>query len=156
MIFSDEAIIQFIKYAFAGAVATGVHITIFHLLAWRCFPALQAGDYFVKAFKLSVLEVDDTRRSKNVVVCNWLAFPVSNSVTYILNALWVFDTKAFGGWFEVLVFFLVSAISIAIGNAVMRFLIKRDGLLTTYAFVINVFSSVLINFVVRKYLIFTS
>ncbi len=74
--------IQFIRYALAGAFATLTHIIVFHLIAWKIFPALQARDHAVRFF-------------------------------------------------------------------------KRFGILTTYAFSANIFTAVMLNYIVRKFFIFS-
>ncbi len=55
---------------------------------------------------------------------------------------------------EILFFYLVSGISTMIGTMLMGLLIRRFGLLTTYAFASNILAAVLINYVMRKYFIF--
>jgi hypothetical protein len=39
----NPAVLQFIKYALAGGLATLTHIIIFHFIAWKIFP-LPAGE----------------------------------------------------------------------------------------------------------------
>ena len=57
-------LLQFIKYAICGGIATATHIVIFHLIGWRLIPCLQANDPFVKYLHLSVPEVDLQRRAR--------------------------------------------------------------------------------------------
>ena len=63
-------LLQFIKYAISGCIATATHITIFHLIAWKVFFALQPQDWFVKIFKLPIKELDDATRSRNSMLSN--------------------------------------------------------------------------------------
>ena len=63
-------LLQFIKYAISGCIATATHITIFHLVAWKVFFALQPQDWFVKIFKLPIKELDDATRSRNSMLSN--------------------------------------------------------------------------------------
>jgi putative flippase GtrA len=48
----------------------------------------------------------------------------------------------------------VSGFSILLGTLLMGFLIKRFGMLTTYAFVANIVTAVMINYAMRKFVIF--
>ncbi len=75
-------LIQFIKYGLAGGVATGAHILVFHLAAWKLFPALQANDWFVKIFKLSMAEESTALRARNSMIDNGIAFMFSNMGEY--------------------------------------------------------------------------
>ncbi len=147
-------LVQFIKYAIGGAIATSVHIVMFHLAAWKVFPALQPEDWAVKVFKLPVALEDDARRARNSMIDNGLAFLVSNFVAYVVNIYWVFERGRHGFWVEIGLFYLVSGVSVVIGTAMMGHLIKRYGVRTTYAFLCNLVSALLINFAMRKFVIF--
>lgn len=148
------ALIQFIKYALAGGVATLTHISIFHLVAWKLFPSLGPDDHAVRFFRLRIREVNDYSRARNSMIGNVIAFFFSNLVAYIMNILWVFERGRHSLALEILLFYLVSGLSTMIGTMLMGMLIKRFGLLTTYAFAANIVSSVLINYALRKYFIF--
>lgn len=150
----SPAIIQFIKYALAGGLATVVHILIFHLTAWKFFPALEKKDHAVRLLKLSIRQVNDTTRARNSMISNFIAFLVSNMVAYITNILWVFEGGKYHFIIEILLFYCVSGLSIFLGTMLMGFLIKRFGLLTTYAFGSNIVTAVMINYAVRKFFIF--
>lgn len=151
---TEAALIQFIKYAIAGGVATIAHITIFHCVAWKIFPSLGPNDHAVRFFRLKIREVNDYSRARNSMIGNVIAFCFSNMVAYIMNILWVFERGRHTLAVEILLFYLVSGISTMIGTILMGVLIKRFGLLTTYAFVANIVSAVLINYALRKYFIF--
>lgn len=147
-------LIQFVKYAFAGGVATIAHITIFHLIAWKLFPSLGPHDHAVRLLRLKIREVNDYSRSRNSMIGNIIAFCFSNMVAYVMNILWVFERGRHSLAVEILLFYLVSGVSAMIGTVFMGILIKRFGLLTTYAFAANILSAVLINYALRKYFIF--
>ena len=149
-----DNIIQFIKYALAGGLATVTHILVFHLTAWLVFPALQDKDHLVRLCNLRLRPIEEGHRARNSMICNALAFLVSNMVAYITNVLWVFKAGRHPFIIEILMFYAVSGISILIGTLLMGFLIKRFGMLTTYAFGANIFSAVMINYAVRKFFIF--
>lgn len=86
----SENILQFIKYVIGGCIATATHIIVFHITAWKIFPALQKSDWFVRSFDLAVQDIDDRTRSRNSVKSNAVAFLVSNMVAYLINIFWVF------------------------------------------------------------------
>jgi putative flippase GtrA len=147
--------IQFIRYAFAGALATLTHIIVFHLIAWKIFPALQAKDHAVRFFKLSIRSINDATRARNSMIGNGIAFLISNMVAYITNVLWVFQGGRYNFAVEILLFYAVSGISVFLGTMLMTILIKRFGILTTYAFSANICTAVMLNYMVRKFFIFS-
>jgi putative flippase GtrA len=154
MIIDPTVFLQFIKYALVGGLATLVHIFVFHLSAWKVFPALQTKDHAVRLFKLKIHTINDATRSRNSMIGNVLGFLVANMVAYICNVLFVFQAGKYHVVIEILLFYAVSGISAAIGTALMGVLIRRFGLLTTYAFCSNIFTSVMFNYAMRKFFIF--
>ena len=150
----NETVLQFIKYAIAGGVATLTHICVFHLIAWRLFPALQEHDHAVRFLKLKIISINDYQRSRNSMIANVLAFLIANMVAYVTNILWVFEAGRHHFVVEILLFYAVSGISAFLGTALMGILIRRLGMLTTYAFASNIFTAVMINYAVRKFFIF--
>lgn len=154
MILDNPAILQFIKYALAGGLATVAHITIFHLIAWKIFPALQEKDHAVRFFNLTIRKINDTTRARNSMISNFISFLIANMVAYITNILFVFQGGKYPIIIEILLFYAVSGVSVFLGTMLMGILIRRFGLLTTYAFVANIFTSVMINYAMRKFFIF--
>jgi len=150
----SAAIIQFIKYGLAGGLATITHIIIFHLIAWKIFPCLQARDHAVRFFKLSIREVNDATRARYSMISNFIGFLIANMVAYITNILWVFEGGKYHFIIEILLFYAVSGFSIFLGSMLMGILIKRFGILTTYAFGSNIVTAVMINYAMRKFFIF--
>ncbi len=151
---NSAILFQFIKYAISGCVAVTTHILVFHLVAWKMFFALQKDDWLVGLLELPVQEIDDTTRSRNSMKANGVAFVISNLVAYLINIYWVFVPGRYPWILEIGLFYLVSGVSIVIGTALMGFLIRRFGLLTTYAFGSNVFTALMINYAMRKFFIF--
>ena len=145
---------QFIKYGISGCIAVSIHILVFHVVAWKLFFALQADDWFVKLLNLPMQELDDATRSRNSMKGNAIAFVISNLVAYFINIYWVFVPGRYPWIVEIVLFYLVSGVAIVIGTAVMGFLIRRFGMLTTYAFGANVFAALMINYGMRKFFIF--
>ncbi|EKD36619.1 MAG: hypothetical protein ACD_75C01437G0004 [uncultured bacterium] len=154
MILDNPAIIQFIKYALAGGLATVTHIVIFHLIAWKIFPSLQEKDHAVRAFKLTIRKVNDATRARNSMIGNFIGFLIANMVAYIANILFVFQGGKYHIVIEILLFYAVSGLSAFLGTILMGLLIRRFGLLTTYAFGANIFTAVMFNYVMRKFFIF--
>ena len=154
MILDNPAIIQFIKYALAGGLATIVHIAIFHLIAWKIFPSLQEKDHAVRFLKLTIRKVNDATRARNSMIGNFIAFLIANMVAYIANILFVFQAGKYPIIIEILLFYAVSGISAFLGTMLMGVLIRRFGLLTTYAFGANIFTAVMFNYAMRKFFIF--
>jgi len=147
-------LLQFIKYGISGCIAVSIHILVFHLVAWKLFFALQADDWVVRLLKLPVQKVDDATRSRNSMIGNGIAFVISNFVAYVINIYWVFVPGRYYWVIEIGLFYLVSGVAIVIGTALMGFLIRRFGMLTTYAFSANLFSALIINYAMRKFFIF--
>ena len=85
---------------------------------------------------------------------NGCAFIVSNLVAYVINIYWVFVPGRYSWIVEITLFYLVSGTSMVMGTVLMGFLIRRFGMLTTYAFGANIFTALMINYAMRKYFIF--
>jgi putative flippase GtrA len=147
-------LVQFIKYGICGTIATGVHIGLFYVCAYKLMPALSAQDPVAQALHLNVAPVSDTVRARNSMIDNGVVFIISNLTAYLLNIVWVFKPGRHHWLVEIGLFYLVSGISVVIGSSLMGWLIQHFGMLTTLAFGANVIVSFMINFVLRKYVIF--
>jgi putative flippase GtrA len=147
-------LIQFLKYGIAGGLATLVHIGLFYWMAMRWFPALNEHDVLASLLHLSVPEVSQGIRARNSMIDNTVAFLFSNLTAYIINIAWVFERGRHHPAMEFLFFYAVSGVSILIGSVLMGALIHSFGMTTTAAFFANVFVSLMINFVLRKHVIF--
>ncbi|NOR24181.1 MAG: hypothetical protein GQ542_07265 [Desulforhopalus sp.] len=154
MSLDNPSILQFIKYALAGFLAGVTHIIIFHLIAWKIFPSLQEKDHAVRFFNLTIWKINDTTRARNSMIGNFIAFLISNMVAYITNILFVFQGGKYHLIIEIFLFYAVSGVSTFLGTMLMGILIRRFGLLTTYAFVSNIFTAVMFNYAMRKFFIF--
>ena len=67
---ANENLIQFIKYGLAGGLATVVHICVFHLVAWKLFPALQENDHAVRLLNLKIRPINEYQRARNSMISN--------------------------------------------------------------------------------------
>jgi putative flippase GtrA len=147
-------LIQFIKYGISGGLATLVHICLFYWMATQILPALNAHDLIASLLNLMVPEVSQGIRARNSVIDNTVAFLFSNLTAYIINITWVFSPGRHHPMLEFLFFFGVSGIAILIGSTLMGFLIHTYGTTTTTAFLANILVSLMINFFIRKHVIF--
>ena len=172
-------LIQFIKYAICGGGAVTVHVIVFFLLSWLIIPALNDKDVVVRLLHLSAGDISDAVRARNAMINNALAFIFSNLTAYLLNILWVFESgrcyppvdfflsklgliqratlrACAHRTVEVALFYAVSGIAIAIGTILMGVLINQWHYTTTVAFGAECVVAALINFALRKFMIFKS
>ena len=170
-------LIQFVKYAICGVAATIVHVIVFFLLSWLIIPALNAEDVFVKLCNLSCAPISDALRARNAMINNALAFIFSNLTAYLLDIVWVFKSgrhyppvDLFLGKLglmqratlracahravEVALFYAVAGMAIMIGTFLMGIMINQWHFTTTVAFGSQCVIAVLINFAMRKFMIF--
>ncbi|MEI6972358.1 MAG: GtrA family protein [bacterium] len=149
--------VQFIKYGMCGVIATGVHFICFYLFATLLFPAIGTDDPaagFLRWIGLPVTDVALDIRSRNYVIDTVMGFFFSNLTAYILNILWVFKSGRHHWVMEIALFYAVSGASMGIGCGFAFLLIKGLGLSTTVAFLANIITSTMINYAMRKYVIF--
>lgn len=150
-------IIQFIKYAIAGGIATVVDVSVFYFLSWKIFPALRPDDpvaQLLTKIGLAITPIAEALRGRHYVINRCITFLFSNFAAYIVNIYWVFEPGRHSKWVEITLFYIVSLTSYTIGVFVGWFIIKVWGLETTYAYLANVVASLAINYVCRKYIIF--
>jgi putative flippase GtrA len=147
-------LIQFVKYAISGGVAVAVHTICFYLLAWLILPALSPADPVIRFTGLTVQPLSDALRAWRAGVDNVSAFLVSNFVAYLLNIYWVFEPGRHRKWVEISMFYAISGISFFIGLGLQTILIYYLSVTTTLAFIAELVSAALINFAMRKYVIF--
>lgn len=170
-------LVQFIKYSICGGGAVTAHIIVFFLLSWLVIPALNAEDVFVKFFNLGYTPISDAIRARNAMINNALAFLLSNLVAYLLNILWVFESgRCYPplDWaldkigvihratlrvcahrtVEVALFYAVSGIAMTIGTFLMGAMINQWHFTTTVAFGAQCVIAAMINFALRKFMIF--
>ena len=85
---------------------------------------------------------------------NDIGFVTSNIFCYILNRLFVFKPGRHHVLVEFLLFFAVSGISAALGTAIQTLMITQYGVQTTFAFGANIICALVINYAMRKFVIF--
>ncbi len=145
------SLIQFFKYGVCGCIALFVHSAIVYSLGLTVNPAI--GESIPRELK-----------ETNSMLNNGIAFFPSNVAAYLLNACFVFTPGRHGKAKEVTLFFLISAISFAAGHFTIWAIFRSTDSdfhpgdhqaniehLVNVGFVL---SSVLVNFICRKFIVF--
>lgn len=146
--------LQFIKYGFCGLAALAIDMVIFFLLACFLWPALTQDDLLVRLLNITIEQIPESSRSLNFCIGNITAFILSNFAAYILNILFVFETGRHNRLKEIVLFYLSSAASVAIGIGLGVFLIDQFNLSTTSSYTVKAITSTLINYIFRKTFVF--
>ena len=151
-------LIQFIKYGIAGGVATATCIATFYLMSFFVLNALNTDDAVVRILQtfmsFDIASVADGIRARNAAINNSVAFVVSNFVCYLINVAWVFKPGRHHWLVEIGLFYLVSGVAFALGTGLQTWLIAQFGVQTTIAFGTNLVTALLINYAMRKFVIF--
>ena len=137
----SNPLVQFAKYGLAGGIATATDLICFRFFALFLSPDIESN-------------LPDTVRARNFVIDNLLAFGISNFVAYVLNVLWVFKPGRHSKWVEIGLFYAVSGTSVFIGILLGGLMIDHWGWDGNSAWFAKLVASMLINFVLRRYLIF--
>ena len=145
------ALIQFFKYGICGCIALLVHSAIVYGLGLTINPAIGAS-------------IARELKEVNSMWNNGIAFFPSNSAAYLMNACFVFTPGRHSKRKEVTLFFLISGISFAAGHFTIWAIFRStDGSFqpgdqqANIEHLVNVgfvLSSVLVNFVCRKFIVF--
>ncbi|MGN0855517.1 MAG: GtrA family protein [Kiritimatiellia bacterium] len=145
---------QFVKYGVIGVMATAVQAVVFYVLAATALPCLKADDWVVRHLALPSTEVSDSLRSLHFAGATALGFIVANIFCWLMNRWFVFRTGKHVWYIELALFSAVSGLAMVVATGIGGVLIHRWGLMTTFAFVGEVILSFVINFVIRKFVIF--
>ncbi len=134
---------QFFKYGVCGVLSTAVLVLVLAMFHWYA-PEYMADDPSVSA------EV----RKSHMRVALFTAFVPSNLFAYFTNRWLVFTPGKFGFWSEMGVFTFISVVSFMGGELGKNWIIDLDypNWLAAGAFAV---SSALVNFVARKFLVFS-
>lgn len=141
--------LQFFKYAVCGIAAATLHNSVMATLSLTLFPA---GEGMVMNGEV----ISDTLRADHLVLNNAIAWPFGTALAYWLNTLLVFTPGKHSKTVEVLLFWIISAIGFFPGGFVVHWLAEGLGLPSTLAQLGFVFTSVAVNFLSRKFIIFKS
>jgi putative flippase GtrA len=145
---------QFVKYGVIGVLATCVQMAGFYLLAATCLKCLGSDDWAVRFLGLPSVEVSDGVRAFRAAVATAGGFTIANIFCWIMNRFFVFKPGKFRWYVEFMMFFGVAALATLIALGVQSLLIKYFGMMTTAAVIVEVVVSFLMNFFVRKFVIF--
>lgn len=147
--------VQFLKYGIAGGLAVLTHMFVFYLFSLKIYPALESTDKIVELLGLAVQgNIDNSVRALRATLNNAIAFVFSNLVAYLVNKAWVFHSGRHHWLLEVTLFYLVSGISFGIGEFIMWMEIHYLHWSTSLSFITVIVISALINYAMRKFVIF--
>ena len=150
---------QFVKYGAIGVMATLVQTGVFYLLATTCLKCLTADDVMVRALGFPAASFSGSEawylsRGMVAAYATSVGFFLANVFCWLMNRWFVFRPGKFRWYAEFGMFFGASAVATAVALGVMKVLIDSFGMMTTFAVVVEVIVSFLVNFFVRKFYIF--
>ncbi len=150
---------QFVKYGIVGVLATCVQTGIFYILAATCLKCLTADDWAVKLLGLPSAvftgqEAWYASRGMLASTATAIGFVVANIFCWLMNRWFVFKPGKFKWYVELGMFFGASTLATVIALGIMKLLIDQFGLMTTLAVAVEVVVSFLVNFFIRKFVIF--
>lgn len=145
---------QFIKYGVIGVAATCVQTGIFYVLAATVLKCLGPGDWAVRFAGLPAVELSDGVRALRAAFATAGGFAVANVFCWLMNRWFVFRPGRYRWFVEFGMFFGAATLATVIALGVQSLLIRYAGLMTTAAVFIEVLVSFLVNFFVRKFVIF--
>ena len=150
---------QFVKYGAIGVMATLVQTGVFYALASTCFPCLTSDDVAVRYLGLpaAVFSGDEAWYVSRGMLASYataVGFFLANVFCWLMNRRFVFRPGKFRWYVEFGMFFGTSTVATVIALGAMKVLIDSFGMMTTFAVVVEVVVSFLVNFFVRKFFIF--
>lgn len=152
-------LVQFLKYAICGGLATAVNVVVLFAASWVLFPCLTPEDPFVKFFAFLGVQVPTPDLTQEVrahltELCSIPAFILSNIVCYILNVLFVFRAGRHHRSLEFLLFLGASAFAAFLGMKLSGILVRDFNMAFSYASAANIVTAVLVNYIARKKIVF--
>jgi len=132
--------VQFVKYVMAGATGTAVHFAIFALLNETVLPA--------------DISLKDSQRGWNFFWSFSIAFLLANMVGYALNRRWVFQPGRHGRLLEIGLFYTLATFAFVIGTPFGAYVLGKFPLNEYFVYVLVTITSVFVNFLGRKFLVF--
>lgn len=139
--------LQFVKYGLAGVVAALAHNGLVLALTLTILPA-------TKGMVIDGQVLDEALRNRHLLWANTLAWPLGTVVAYVMNTAFVFTPGRHSKLVEAGLFALVGAIGFFPGLLVVDWLAGHLGLASTVAQLGFILTSVAVNFLCRKFLIF--
>ena len=141
--------VQFFKYAACGIAAATLHNGVMGTLSLTLFPA-------GKGMTMNGELISESLRAYHLVLNNAIAWPFGTALAYWLNTLLVFTPGKHSKTVEIALFWIISAIGFFPGGFVVHWLAQGLGLPSTVAQLGFVLTSVAVNFLSRKFIIFKS
>lgn len=138
---------QFLTYAMCGVMATVVHTGMVTILSLFVFPAM-------KNMVVDGVVLDEALRKHNLLLNNTIAFPFGCVVAYFTNILFVFTPGRHSKLKELVMFFGVAACGFFPGLWIIDFLVGRFAVPSSLAQCAFIFTSFIVNFLMRKFVIF--
>lgn len=150
---------QFVKYGAIGVAATCVQTGVFYVLASCWLRCLAPDDWAVRFLGLPAGaftggEAWYAARGTYAAVDTAVGFVVANVFCWLMNRWFVFKPGRYAWSVELVMFFSVSGLAMALATAISWVLIHQWGLMTTLAVLVEVVVSFLFNFFIRKFVIF--
>lgn len=134
-------LIQFLKYGICGVGSLIIGQGIWLALSIWVYPALTS-------------DIPKEVRALHSTYNNMISFFFGNLFAYVTNSLWVFTPGRHHRVMEFIYFTLISTLGFVIGLSFGPLLIQIYGINTLLAQLMTVFSSVLVNYVCRKFFVF--
>lgn len=153
----ESSYFQFIKYVFCGGITFVVDVMVFYAMAWLILPSLRMNDPFgtiVGLFGWSIKAVSEETLLRNYVLNKVVAFLASNTVAYITNVIFVFNAGRHQRAKEVGLFYLLSTLSFVVFTVLSRFLIGQFGWQVSWSYFFVFALAMVVNFTMRKKLVF--
>jgi len=153
------AFAQFVKYGAIGVMATCVQTILFYVLASTWFKCLTSDDWAVRFLGLPAAgftgdEAWYASRGMLAAAATAIGFALANIFCWLMNRWFVFRPGRYRWYMELAMFFGTSTVATLVALGIMKVLIDRFGVMTTLAVAVEVVASFLINFFIRKFVIF--
>ena len=139
--------VQFAKYGACGAISTVILFAIAMTLSATVIPAFEGMTWKGEP-------ITDEVRANHHFLNNLIAWPFANLAAYLLNIWLVFTPGRHSRWVEFGLFTAISALSFGAGLLAGPLLISWFGIPTVVAQFSLMFTSALVNYVCRKFLVF--
>ena len=153
---SHEAgpVAQFIKYGVIGVLSTCVQTGVFYCCAATWLKCLKKDDWAVRLAHLPSAEVSDAFRARRFAVATAVGFVLANIFCWLMNRWFVFESGRYAWYVEFGMFFGIATFATVVALGLSGTMIRKLGLMTTLAVVVEVLVSFFVNFFARKFFIF--
>ena len=134
-------------------------MAVFYALAATCLKCLTPDDWAVVELGLPSVTFDGTEpwyasRWFLAAAATAVGFVIANIFCWLLNRAIVFRPGKFAWYVEFALFFCASSFATLVALAVQSLLIRYFGVTTSFAVIVEVLVSFVVNFCARKFFIF--